>query len=536
MKFKKTLALSATMLMTLAAVSCGGSNPSTEDNDEFFGADELIGQVEIDEETGLPMFDDEVVVKLWSITGEPDKSKYIEVVNDFNKKYAGTIRMDVTYVGHFDFYNNLDNTWQNDESEMPDMLFMHNEKTMEYTTKGMLYDLDAVLEKAPIEFDFSKAYANIDRTNIYKGHRFAIPVDGHGFVTQFRQDIIKKNGLGFDGNTRFIPESRTEYVALLKALRTKADAGELLVRDINKGEDHAWKVADKKKFFPSYTQSADPDGLSALYVNGGSLLDAEGTTVTFQNSLGFQHYVTDQVERWNDGLIGEPGTNTESFSKGMVAMFPEGPWWVAQTYDKSYNNADLRTAGCKNSKGEDLHVSEEDANDPIISHPYVASKPLGWWTDPENDTPENANKWYGNGHSFSLTKRVTDANVAAAALFFARWFVSQDSKVEDQFSNLTKWCSSGHIPAWKNVYDSSDYQAELAKNMTLQALGDPKDLISMEPIQYESTLFNGFSLAITSVQEKLKSKDGCTVEQAIEEINKSAESTQAIIDSFNLLG
>ena len=55
-----------------------------------------------------------------------------------------------------------------------------------------------------------------------------------------------------DNNTRFIPESAEEYDALLTALRTKADNNELLVRNINKGEDHSWKVASADNFYPSF--------------------------------------------------------------------------------------------------------------------------------------------------------------------------------------------------------------------------------------------------------------------------------------------
>ena len=69
---------------------------------------------------------------------------------------------------------------------------------------------------------------------------YGIPVDAHGYLAQIRQDIIKKNGLGFDENTRFIPNSYDEYEQLLNALRDKADTGDLYVRNINKGENHEW--------------------------------------------------------------------------------------------------------------------------------------------------------------------------------------------------------------------------------------------------------------------------------------------------------
>ena len=92
------------------------------------------------------------------------------------------------------------------------MCFMHNEKTATYAQKGYLYALsDETLHELGSNLDFSNVYENIDRVTKYNNVRFAVPVDAHGFITNFRTDIILKNGLGFDGNTRAIPKSRAEY-------------------------------------------------------------------------------------------------------------------------------------------------------------------------------------------------------------------------------------------------------------------------------------------------------------------------------------
>jgi hypothetical protein len=530
---KKLFSLFVLLLSVLLLASCGGGKDNGGTNnpvgggatEKLFDISGLKGTVEKDEE-GNPVFGEEVRLTVWSVIGDPDQAIFRKMVDQFNDEHVGQIYLDVHYIGHFDYYNALDSAYQTDfEESFPDVCFMHNEKTIEYAYKQYFYPLDDLYEATGVDFDFSLAYDNIARTTVYREHRFGIPVDAHGFVTQFRQDIIKKNGLGFENNTRFIPNGADEYQQLLEGLRAKADKNELLVRDINKGSDHSWRVANPAEFYPSFTQSTDPDGLSALYANGGTLASEDQTTVTFHQNEGFQKYLTDQVERHNNKLNGESGKNTEMFGAGNTVMFTEGPWWIAQTYTGNWNNSELTTA---NEKG----VSAEDAADPIISKPYVASRPLSWWTTDANKNTESGSKWYGNGHAISLTRKITDIKKVSAALLFAKWYTQgKDSKGN---YNLVDWNSAGHVPAWKNVYESNGYKTLLNKNITLQALGNPADIIAMEGLEYESTLFTALSNSCVAVLDAVKSSAGCTKEQALQILNETASSCQTTLDLLKL--
>lgn len=484
---------------------------------------------------GNVVFDDPIELKIWSIIGDPDRVVFQQLIDKFNDEYLGQIHLNVVYQGHFDYYTALESTWKNDKNSFPDICFMHNERTVEYAYKGYLYPLDQVFNSehdkyGHVDIDFSNIYENIDQVTHYKDYRFALPVDAHGFLTQFRQDIIKKNGLGFDDNTRYIPNSRAEYQSLLEGLRAKADAGTLLIRNINRGEDHSWKTASKDTFYPEFIQSTDPDGLSALYANGGRLINDAQDQILFQNNEGFKTYLTDQVDRYNNRLMGESGTNVEMFGQGRTVMFSEGPWWVAQTYTGSFNNSELKRAG---EKG----VTAEDAADPVINSPYVASRPTSWWTLDEYEGTETGSKWYGNGHAISITRHVTSLQSAAAALTFMKWYTQStdiDSAPEDEAYNLTTWCTTGHIPAWKNVYESKSYESALANSVTLKALGNPADVIAMEGLEYESTVFGGVGNAVTAVQNALKSSTVVTKESALKILEESSSSTQAALDLLKM--
>jgi ABC-type glycerol-3-phosphate transport system substrate-binding protein len=516
-------------LLAFSVTGCGGKNNNSTNGGTSSGGDEtvdVLSQITNDLELvdGEPLFDEEVEITIWSINGDPDKAVQERLFAQFNDVFLGQINLKWNHIGHFDYYNNLDTTWATDRESIPDILFMHNEKTIEYAAKEFIWPLDQLVgETTGVNFDFSQTYSNIDRVNQYKGSRYAIPVDAHGFLTSFRQDIIKKNGLGFENNTRFIPESKAEYEQLLQALRDKADANDLWIRDINKGSDHSWKKANPGAFYPSFMQSTDPDGLSALYANGGSLVSEDQSTVTYHQNKGLQAYVTDQVDRYNNRLMGD-GTSTALFGVGNTVMFSEGPWYVSQQYDGMYNNSELSRVG--------LGVTEEDANDPVYSKPYVASHPRDWWTLEENMDTDTAGKWYGNGHSISITRECKSLKTIAAALVFAHWY-TQEMDINDEKHNLTTWCSSGHIPAWRNVYESEDYVAECAENMTLRALGNPEDIIAMEGLAEETTIFNSLTGAIAAVQTEIRGGTA-TRESALKIMNDSADSLQAMLDMLSM--
>ena len=244
----------------------------------------------------------------------------------------------------------------------------------------------------------------------------------------------------------------------------------------------------------------------------------DGRTITFQNNQGFRTYITDQVENWQKGYYTN-GTNTEYFPAGNVAMFNEGPWWASMSYDPMYNNSDLDQVG-------KLGITQDDADK--YSKPYVPMHPDGWWTLDESSP--NAHKWYGNGHIMALTKHITDINVAAACIEFMNWYIGGKGQYKigtetKEAYNLAYWASSGHMPAWKNVYASDEYKYYVSNNVTLQALGNPEDIIAMESHPYETTIFNALATCVGSVQDMMRAGK-CTlddVDKAIEEVVSSAQ-------------
>ena len=526
----RILCLVMAAVLVLAMAGCNTAAPVVNDNSQ------IVDDLPRDENGEFSAdYLENVQLNMWSVIGQPDQETLLALVKEFNKEYAGMIEIKVTSVGHYDYYNALDSTYANDYGNFPDMCFMHNEKNIEYALKGYFYSLDELIEKVGVDIDFAKAYDNIEKTTMYDGKHYGIPVDAHGYLTQIRQDIIKKNGLGFDNNTRFVPQSYDEYKTLLEKLRALADSGELLVRNINLDQDHSWYklkdgntkldpgvVVNTDNFYPGFFHSQESDNLTALYVNGGTLADANGQ-VSFQQNEGLVQYVTDLVDRYNTDLYGDAGNKEAAFGVGQIVMFTEGPWMVANTYDLWWNNKQLSAAGA-------LGVTEEDASDPVYQNPYAVARPYHMATS--SAPAETASKWYGNGHVITLTNKITSMQKAAAALVFAQWLTQGQS--EDGEYNLTTWCKAGHVPAWKKVYESDSYKAAEAQSITLQAMGDPEEIIALESSKFATTLISGLTTAVGNVMQQLLSEEGCTVEAAKQTLIDIAASTQEALNLLNL--
>ena len=179
-------------------------------------------------------------------------------------------------------------------------------------------------------------------------------------------------------------------------------------------------------------------------------------------------------------------------------MFNEGPWWASLSYEPMYNNEDLTHVGQSG-------VTQDDVDN--FATPYVPMHSDGWWSLDESSP--NAHKSFGYGHIMALTNHIKDINVAAACVEFMNWYINgtNTQKINGENKeayNLAYWASSGHIPAWRNVYESPEYEYYVSTNLTLQALGNPEDIIAMESHPYETTVFNAIANCVQTVQDQMR--------------------------------
>jgi len=84
-------------------------------------------------------------------------------------------------------------------------------------------------------------------------------------------------------------------------------------------------------------------------------------------------------------------------------------------------------------------------------------------------------------------------------------------------------------PSLENVYASEEYKKIEAKNLTLQALGNPENIIAMESHPYETTIFNAVANSVLSVQDLMRA-GACTLADADTKLNETVVSAQAALD------
>ena len=156
LKHKNSLVRSGllSLLMISTLVSCGGSSDTGNENKpsddkssvdvvpdnsrRIKNLDQLADDLTLDEE-GKVTFEDQVELKVWCIIGDPDQTVYNSLVTKFNEEYSGLIHLNMTYIGHYDFYNNLNNTYTTDKDSMPDVLVMHNERPLNMLTLAIFF-------------------------------------------------------------------------------------------------------------------------------------------------------------------------------------------------------------------------------------------------------------------------------------------------------------------------------------------------------------------------------------------------------------
>ena len=573
MEKKKIFSLAVAMCAVLTLSACGGAAESTsqggqssapsgesqtsqegsqpapssqessinpEELDDMFKIEGLENDLEIDD--GEVLFNDEVNITLWSVINAPDDVAMQSLVSQFNSSYAGEIHINMLQYSVDDYYNALDTAWNYTPDSIPDVTLMHCEKIVSYAYKDYLYPLNDIIEATGIDFDFDQIYDNVDRANLInyggKEYRYSIPMDIHTFLFSIRQDMIKKNNLGFENNTRFYPTNRAEFQQLMQAARAKADAGELYYRFVDKANwntmtrPHEWKLlpaaSAKTQFYPAFMPIQDVTGLSGLYSNGGRLVNEAGDTIVVEDCDGFKDFLNDNITYYNEGLIrfptiSEQRTNQSMFGAGETLMFEQGPWWVGQQYRFLYNNEEMTTS---NYQGHDTGITPEDAADPIYSSPMIAMNPAGWFSTTENP---DSGRVYGNGHSIGITKKVTSMTKAAAILTFVKWLCQE--KTSGAY-NLTEHCLTGHLPAWKNVFEDEDYSTKAATSLVLQALGDPANMITMENLKYEEVCVSAASKVMDAVYSNLMSDDESlkTYDVALDELEAVCISVQQALD------
>lgn len=478
MKTKKivTAALACVLTFTMAfsVAACSPKDEGVTDDLKF-------------DEFGDPIFDD-VKLNVWSVVGAPDND-YLALVNtQFNDYYRQNgVQAEITSIETSLFYTQLANTINTDPKNAPDVILFHSERLTYLVENNLLVSLDDCYDSLKTTFDSSNYFENI-LSECYVGDSlYGLPLDVHSGIWYVREDILAKNGL-----TR--PTNMSEFESVCQALMDKKAAGELWVRAMDntkrQNKDEGWRLCSPEEdFYPVEMSGSDniesgwlPQ--TAVIQNGGKLTNDEGEPA-WNTSDGLKT-VLEKFDSWQGAYIGEnrdSNTLWSNLGSGMAVFGCEGPWWAESRlneYDTYLGEGSLGVMGLSGLYATDVNSQDAD-------------------------------KVYGVGHCFSVTRTVTSTSERAAGLLYAKYMTE----------NAVKYMSGGHLPACKSVYDNPEYTSSDAYNRYLKYMGDPSDFVMLGNTPYYSEVYE--KLKLTYIYTLSKNKTG-TVESFINECYQKAMS------------
>lgn len=456
MKLKKFLCVALCSLLIAPAAfaaACGktpqGGNELPVDNDLQF------------DEFGDPVFDN-VTLKVWSVIGAPDND-YLNLVNTmFNDYYRQNgIQAEITSIETSLFYTQLANTINTDPSNAPDVIIYHSERLTYLKDNNLLVSMDDCFGYLNQTFNKDEYYANILQECYVGDTLYGIPLDVHSGVWYVREDILQKNGLSR-------PTTMQEFKNVCAQLMQKKAAGELWVRAMNAGQhltaDQGWRICGAEEDFYPVEMSGNDNIESgwlpqtAVLQNGGALVNEQGEPA-WNTSSGLQSVLED-FQDWQGKYVGanrDSNTLWSNLGKGMAVFGCEGPWWSAMRLSEYESALGQGSLGIMGLSG--LYATDSSSAD--------------------------ANKVYGVGHCFSVTRTVTSSTKRAAGALYAKYMTE----------NAFKYMAGGHLPACKNIAESEEYTSSSAYNRYLKYMGDPSDFVMLGNTPYYSEVYEKLKLA-----------------------------------------
>ncbi|OCL28751.1 ABC transporter substrate-binding protein [Orenia metallireducens] len=347
---------------------------------------------------------DEVIeLSFWNGFTGPDGKGMAKMIDEFNRLNEGEVKVKMQVMDWLTYYQKVVTAISSGKA--PDLGIMHIDRLPEFASKRVLTPLDTLIEDLNWSSkDFAKTVWD---AGIYNGERYGIPLDIHPLAMYINIDMFKEAGL--DPNNP--PKTPEEFMEAVKALTKDTDGD---------GEIDQWGTA-----FPPLWPGPEFIVKSLIYQFGGSILNEDGTKVTYNSPEGIKalEYAIDLVhnKKLSPAQIQQDGEVT-LFRQGKLGMHFNGIWMINGFKEQSSLN--------------------------FMSYPIPA---FG----------KNASAMAGSHNFVIFRQRKEDQAREKAAVKFIK-YISENS---------SKWATYGQIPARNSVRDSEEFkslkhQASIAKGLS----------------------------------------------------------------------
>ena len=212
MKTKKVLSvvLASTMALSMAACSSGSSSGESYDTTNVSDNSQKT-------ESGSDTANEDKTIEFWSVFTGGDGEAMQEIVDAYNAtnpEYTVVHRM----MAQEDLYQNLPLAVQSG-TDVPDLAINHVDRLQLNKENDIYLPMDEYIA-ANGNITADKYNAAAWNPGEIDGHRYAVPLDVHGYLTYYNKDLVEKycpnvlddNVITFDEIAEFAPDAASDGV------------------------------------------------------------------------------------------------------------------------------------------------------------------------------------------------------------------------------------------------------------------------------------------------------------------------------------
>ncbi len=293
MKTKKLLSvlLASTMALSMAACGSGSASGGT---DETTGVSD--GSQNTDAGSDTAKSDSDKTIEFWSVFTGGDGEAMQEIVDAYNAtnpEYTVVHRM----MAQEDLYQNLPLAVQSG-TDVPDLAINHVDRLQLNKENDIYLPMDEYIA-ANGNITADKYNAAAWNPGEIDGHRYAVPLDVHGYLTYYNKDLVEKycpnvlddNVITFDEIAEFAPAAAADGVYTYA---------------------YTW---GRNEFLEWYAQL-------------GGKQSEDGTEPSIDNDIA-KKVLTDWKNAVDNGWCTQDGDDpTNLFGQGQLMFLPEGTWMI----------------------------------------------------------------------------------------------------------------------------------------------------------------------------------------------------------------
>ena len=277
-----------------------------------------------------------IELDFWNVFTGPDGEFMQKIIDDFNKKYRGEIKVNTRVIASEDYYTTLLSAMIGRIA--PDVCILHCSRIAYFADKKLLFPMKEIVSNLKIKDDEFIEIAW--KAGKYKGSRYGIPLDIHPLGLYYNKKLLYNAGF------QKSPRDLNEFLEMAKSCTYDSN---------NDGNIDIWGFA------------IDPNVMSGqifwsiLCQYGGQIFTDDKMTSAYNSGEGIKsiQLLYDMIYKYKispKGLI--PDGAATMFEEGKLLFYINGSWMIPEftkVKELDFGTSALPKFGEKNDVWADSH-------------------------------------------------------------------------------------------------------------------------------------------------------------------------------------